>query len=179
MSGIGHNSRAVAQASYSDFRLVKTRSAAQIVLEIPIEEAGAFVDAFGLPIPGHEIHVAIARLQVPATDEEPSEARGEMDNGAPKVEHPNHPRNTAASERFRALGKPEQMVARAAMLRKAALFQDWLGVRDEEGARARIYDRCGIGSLSELAANEDAAFKWEQMLVEYDIWRGAIPERRG
>lgn len=53
---------------YSDFRIVKTRSVAQLIVEIPIERAAEAVALFGVPQPGQEIHVAVARLNnaVPA-----------------------------------------------------------------------------------------------------------------
>lgn len=50
------------RASYADFKLLKTRSVYQIILEAPIEQAEDFVTAFGLPMPGAERPVAVALL---------------------------------------------------------------------------------------------------------------------
>lgn len=54
---------AAIQGDYTDLKFVKGRKVAQIVLEIPIEAAGAFVEAFGTPNPATGIPVAIARIQ--------------------------------------------------------------------------------------------------------------------
>lgn len=55
-------SQIAVKASYSDFKILKTRSVFQIVLEAPIEDAESFVTAFGLPLPGRERPVALALL---------------------------------------------------------------------------------------------------------------------
>lgn len=51
------------EGTYSDFKLVKTRSVAQIVIEIPLEKASGWVEMFGLPTPNMEQWVAIAALR--------------------------------------------------------------------------------------------------------------------
>lgn len=51
------------EGTYSDFKLVKTRSVAQIVIEIPLERASSWVEMFGLPTPNMEQWVAIAALR--------------------------------------------------------------------------------------------------------------------
>lgn len=53
----------VMEGTYSDFKLVKTRSVAQIIVEIPIERASRWVEMFGLPTPNMEQWVAIAALR--------------------------------------------------------------------------------------------------------------------
>ena len=54
---------AILQGTYHDLKLVRTRGVAQIIIEIPLEAAPAFVNAFGVPNPSEEIWVAVARLQ--------------------------------------------------------------------------------------------------------------------
>src|ERR1700722_11815919 len=49
---------------YTDLRFIKTRSVAAITIEIPIEQASAFVAAFGAPVPSYGCPVAIARLDL-------------------------------------------------------------------------------------------------------------------
>ncbi len=46
------------QGSYCDMKFIKSRSVAQVVIEIPIEQAAAFVAAFGAPDPAKECPVA-------------------------------------------------------------------------------------------------------------------------
>ena len=51
------------QATYSDFKLVKTRKVVQIVLEVPLEAAGhAYNVLGGMPTFGNEQWFAVARL---------------------------------------------------------------------------------------------------------------------
>src|SRR4051812_4591789 len=58
---------AVTQATFSDFRLVKGRKVAQLVFEVPIEQADQALAALGgLPQPATEAWVALARLETKA-----------------------------------------------------------------------------------------------------------------
>jgi hypothetical protein len=55
---------AVTQGTFADFRLIKGRKCAQIVVEVPIEQADQALSALGgLPQPATEAWVAIARLE--------------------------------------------------------------------------------------------------------------------
>lgn len=54
--------------TFADFKLVKTRGQAQLVVEIPIEQAQAALEVFGVPQPGKEVPVAVARLTETATE---------------------------------------------------------------------------------------------------------------
>ncbi len=55
---------------YCDLKFVKTRKVAQITIEIPIEQAAAFVASFGAPDPAQGVPVALARLNAPASQEQ-------------------------------------------------------------------------------------------------------------
>jgi len=50
------------QGTYADFKIVKSRSVAQFIIEIPIEHANDAVATFGLPDTHVEKWVAIAQL---------------------------------------------------------------------------------------------------------------------
>lgn len=52
----------ITKGTYSDFKIVKTRNIAQIIVEIPLEQAEEFVTMFGMPTPNTEKWVAVARL---------------------------------------------------------------------------------------------------------------------
>jgi hypothetical protein len=49
-------------------------------------------------------------------------------------------------------------------------FQKWLDVATPEAAKAKIYERCEIGSRVDLDYDETAAAKFKEMTVEYDVW---------
>jgi hypothetical protein len=50
-------------ATFSDYRLVKSRGVLQLVLELPVERQAQAFEALGFPMPGTDIHVGVARLQ--------------------------------------------------------------------------------------------------------------------
>jgi len=52
----------ITKGTYSDFKIVKTRNVAQVIVEIPLEQAEEFVNMFGMPTPNMEKWVAVARL---------------------------------------------------------------------------------------------------------------------
>lgn len=68
-------SNRVMSGTYSDFKIVKSRSVIQVIVEIPIEQGDAFIDMFGIPKPGEEVWVAVAELNRAAVGPaEPTEA---------------------------------------------------------------------------------------------------------
>jgi hypothetical protein len=48
--------------TYSDFKLVKTRSVVQMIIEIPIEQSNQVTEMFGMPTPSEEKWVAVALI---------------------------------------------------------------------------------------------------------------------
>jgi hypothetical protein len=68
---------AAIKATFSDFKLIRTRKLCQLVLEIPIEEADNALAALGgIPQPQSDHWVAVARLNGVAKPEpEPKEKR--------------------------------------------------------------------------------------------------------
>jgi hypothetical protein len=149
---------ALIDGNYADFKLVKTRSVCQLIIEIPIEKAEAAISAFGMPIPGSEIRVVVARLVDPS----------------PELMPP----SPDASERGRAAyaGKSpgEQAVVRSALLAREPAFQSWFSVHSETDAAAAIRQRCKVHSRKELATNNDAFQRFMKMESDYhfDMSRG-------
>lgn len=67
---------AVITGTFADCRTVKTRSTLQLVIEIPIEDADQALKVLGgVPQPGKEQHVAVARLNARA---EPKAKKGSL-----------------------------------------------------------------------------------------------------
>jgi hypothetical protein len=63
----------VITGSFSEFKTIKTRSVIQVVIEVPIEHADlALATLGGVPQPGKEVPVAVARLQVQAAEPKPA-----------------------------------------------------------------------------------------------------------
>ena len=59
------------QGNYSDWKLIRTRGVVQVVIEVPIEHSGLAYDVLGgMPQPGDEIQVAVARINSRAAAEQ-------------------------------------------------------------------------------------------------------------
>lgn len=78
---------AVLEASYSDFKLIKTRSVISLSFEVPVEQANLVHQVLGIPQPGHEMSVAIARLnhEISPSNHENSKSKGEHGDYARKL----------------------------------------------------------------------------------------------
>jgi len=146
-------------ATFSDFRIVRSRRIAQFVLEVPLEQADAALAALGgLPRPDAETWVGIARLEK-ETKPQPQAKR----------EH----------KQFSELPLPQQ----AGIIANEPAFWAFANSRflshpgssnpvDSEARAAEfIRVRCGVASRSELSTNPDAAECWREILRQYDAWR--------
>ena len=51
---------------YSDFKIIRTRSVVQIIIEMPIEAGNNFIAMYGVPDPAQEKWVALALLNDPS-----------------------------------------------------------------------------------------------------------------
>ena len=54
---------AVITGTYSDFKLIKTRQVAQMIIEVPLEKAEHVINIFGVPKPNEEKWVAVAHMR--------------------------------------------------------------------------------------------------------------------
>src|SRR5689334_3898132 len=75
-SGTAPMSAAAIAGVFSDYKLVRTRSVVQIIVEVPVEQQADVFAALGYPMPGQEIHVAVARMRT--TDEQPVPPAGNL-----------------------------------------------------------------------------------------------------
>lgn len=155
----------VLAGNYSDFKFVKTRSVVQIVIELPIERAQEVFDLLGAPLPGAEIPVAIARLNLSA------------------------PAPTAAIESLdediwenREIEKPTRqytLAQQAGMLCNDRGFWKWIEWETRGQFAAEInamtaadYVRsvCRINSRTELDVDHDAELRFRDMRADYNNW---------
>jgi hypothetical protein len=179
------NAPIVVRASYADFRLVKTRSMFQVVLEGPIEQAEDFVTAFGLPIPGSERPVALALLKTeggdaplarlspspPACDAAPVAEQSASSGGAPR-------------RRWSDLSASQQCGIRCAEKE----FQEWLYRQTwgdatpqhatpeewEEWAATDVRVRCNVITRRELDTDDFARARWLAIDVAYEQATGKM-----
>lgn len=146
------------RATYSDFKLVKTRKVVQIVLEIPVEHANAVLDVLGgMPDPSRETWVGVALLTPDAAKPQPVD----------------QPRPAGAKRPYRDLPKPQQAGMRcdeAAFVSflKEERPDDWHEATDAAECVRLI---CGVSSRADLATNHAAGVIWHQLDSQYQAWK--------
>ena len=146
---------AAIQGTFADFKLIKSRSVLQIVVEVPIEHGEAVIKAFGVPQPGHEIPVAVARLV---------EGKAEKQKAAPKAIEP--------GRRWSELPRAQQAGIRCGEVG----FQKFLSerfscrVNSAEDAAGMVRWHCGVDGRSMLDIDAKAATFWDCLDSDYDLW---------
>jgi hypothetical protein len=153
--------------TYSDFKLVKTRSVCQAVIEFPIEEAEQVIESLGIPVPGKERHVCIG-LRDKLLEIAEGKATG-------PERHANL--SLVGKRRYADADEMEQARTRSALLVKDPQFHQWAAVHDETEAVAYIRNLI-VGSRSRIAMNEDFYNKFLRMEREFLVWAGRAAENR-
>ena len=137
------------RATFSDFKLIKTRKVAQLVMEVPIEACDAALAALGgVPRFDSEVWVGIARL----TEEAVPAPRKEM-------------------TRAQWAG----MLCQDAQFQTFVhyLSQGNVPAQTDDVAEF-VRDYCDVKSRSEIGFSEETGDKWDMLKTEYDAWRGKI-----
>jgi len=149
------------QATYADLKTVKTRSVCQVVLEMPIEALTDVVRLLGAPVPGNEVWVAVARLNLAAKAEEPAQ-----------IEHANG--NGGAPER-----PPLTLAQSAGFLCGTPTFQQFIYEKSEgwdhrptkDEAAEWLRSVCGVKSRADIKPeNKDAAERFRKIRADYNAW---------
>lgn len=139
--------QAAFKATYSDLRFIKSRKVAQIVLELPLEQADGFIQAFGTPNPASETWCAIARLAIAQDKTQPQKIN-----------------KTKSWDELR-------LSQQAAIRCSDEMYRHWLCVDDEESAKAQVRKACEVDSRAELDTDEAAANRWQAMEEEFATWK--------
>lgn len=164
------------KATFADFRLIKGRKVAQVIVEVPLEEADNALAALGgLPRPDLDRWVAVARLNSPpgastsepasATHgESPSDAAGDADASpstksapAPGEHKPKRERTLAEKVWFRCNDKK---------------FWEWLYSKGRVTGSAQdaahwVRHECGVKSRAEILPDTAAAAAWIKLETQY------------
>lgn len=155
------------QATFVDLRTVKTRSTMQLIFEVPLEAADKALAALGgVPIPGSDRWVGIARLVAPEARSEPAEP------------HKDLALSMAGKARYAAQGSGDQAVTRAVLLAKDERFQDWLVGTErthqlgERAAAEYIREACGCEvSRREIATDPEKLRLFGALETSFSLWR--------
>lgn len=141
---------AAVRGTFSDFRLIKGRKVAQLVVELPIEEADEALRVLGgLPQPASERWLALAPLNI--TSIKPKEKRHFEDL---KV----------AMQAGIRCGEP------AFWRFLSEISKTYSPVDSEEQAANSVRDYCHVSSRSALNLDPKAAALWRQLEDQYQVW---------
>lgn len=137
------------RATYSDLRFVKSRKVAQVIVELPIEDAGRFVEAFGAPNPATETWVAIARLQEPEKAQE-----------------------KPAKKAWKDLPPSQQAAIRSGEISYWRFLEERYGneITSPDDATLQIRRACGVASRTELDKPGAEQMIWKATEDAYYIW---------
>jgi len=153
------------RATYSDWKLIKTRGVVQVVMEIPLADADAAYDVLGgMPVHGKERWFGIAALKS-TTKEAPSNAPSESppstrSDGAKRMDWRNM--QPAAQAALRC-GQPKFW----AFLREVMAYPD---VRDEQCAAITVRHICKVNSRSEFSTDHRKRVLWHQLDSQFQAW---------
>jgi hypothetical protein len=148
------------RATYSDWKLVKTRACVQVVFEVPLEKANdAYEVLGGMPFAATESWFAIARLHESSmVDDAP---------GAAPSPSPSAPGATI-----------NRLTKRAGILSNDPLFHKYLEHMQFEGPpvtkeKAADYIRkyCGVESRKDIIPGTQAATRLDLLESSYVGWR--------
>lgn len=149
------------QATYSDWRLIKTRKVVQIVFEVPVEQAGLAYEVLdGMPNFGSEVWCAIARLKTQeATQPRPSGQHPSKAGGAHKSWH----EMPAAQQ--------------AGILCDDRSFQNFLRQNEREAwkisggdAASIVRNHCLVQSRADILPGTTAERAWRELVLDYRAW---------
>lgn len=136
----------IIQGTYADFKIVKTRSVAQFVVEIPLEQADAAIQMFGLPKASVEQWVAIAALREQAVV-----------------------KNQEGAEAIKLAGMLCNNPEFGVFLRDEMRMPE-VNPTDNESVAQGLRATLGIKSRTEFHADDDARLAFNRLKGEYDKW---------
>ena len=165
--------KAAIAGTYSDFKIIRSRKVAQLVVEVPIEQAQALIAALGLPNPAEETWVAVARLErakehdwrdfstrVLGTIESPPQA-------VPEAPRPHRP--------FEQLPYPQQAALRCQDLSFRQFLRDAknIGTHNAEEAAGAVRMLCEVASRKDIRPGTKAEKLWLRLNTHYTLWQSA------
>lgn len=166
---------AAIDATFADYRTVKTRKVLQLILEVPIERQAEVFEILGFPMPDNPPWLAVARLKrdLPAEQKPKDESRSER-----------------AKQAFAMKDGGEKAVTRSILLCKTMGFQVWFerhcagkgivtnGQPGEESTGELLRQYLNISSRRAIGAGEDAYQDFLALETAYKQATGQMAEER-
>lgn len=160
---------AAIKGTFSDFRAVKGRKVAQLIIEVPIEQADAALHALGgVPMPDNPKWVALARLnETPATQPETGTAGQGEDTGGEVLGASRA--SPASSEREKRKWSDLPAASQIALACEDAQFRKWLNgrtdlhVTDKWIAEHVVRDALGVARKRDVLPSTKAFARWQEL----------------
>lgn len=174
--------QAAFKATYSDWKLVKTRGVIQVVFEVPLADSDMAYDVLGgMPDASKEHWFGIAAIQSAETTRRREVVRSDAKHSntgtmATSIEvrpDQDHPPPDRAKRDWRDLQPQQQAGIRCeepsfeAFL-KEERADDW---HEAQEAAECVRLICGVSSRSELGNNQKARTIWHQLDEQYQAWK--------
>jgi hypothetical protein len=144
------------KATYSDFRLVRSRKVVQLVFEVPLEKsADALACLGGMPNPAAETWCAIARLDLDKAEQ-----------FVPEIARPNK------LAQLIGIRCNDKMFWQFLMNRYRVIFST-NAHKSSEIAAEFVRDFCKVESRADIQGNPEAALRWDLLESSFICWRDA------
>jgi hypothetical protein len=162
------------RATFTDWKLVRTRGQVQLIFEVPVEDSDAAYEVLGgMPVAGKERWFGIAALQSETEVMSPEPESNSKPDARPDQEPP---RPDRAKRSWKDLQPSQQAGIRCG----EPSFQSFLTERYRDDFHEAAGDRaecirliCGVSSRAELDTNHKARVIWYQLNDQYDAWMKA------
>ena len=164
------NAPAAFKATYSDWRLVKTRGVVQVIFEVPLADSNdAYEILGGMPNASNETWFGIAALKVQQPQEVPESRQDDPQSTDPDGD--------------RRIWRDVQPSAQAAMRCDQPEF--WAFLREEKNQRitgkddaaTAVRKLCNVNSRAHFNSSRELASRWHFLDSEFMSWK--IKERIG
>ncbi len=141
-------------ATYSDWKLIRSRGVVQLVFEVPVEAAGEAYDVLGgMPDQAKSVWCAVARLQPP-----------QQEAAKPQPAVLPHILQSQAGATGKSYAQRIAMLCQApafrAFLRENNILCDGHSVVSTDDAAQAIRQYCEVASRSEICAGTAAGHRW-------------------
>ena len=149
------NTPAAFKATYSDWKLVKTRGVVQVIFEVPLADSDTAYEILGgMPDYANERWFGIAALR----------------NGQPIIDAPEEKQ----SKSWRELQPSAQAGIRCAEPLFWAFLREELKMRDEgsaDNAASFVRDYCKVNSRAHFNTNPAAKAVWQSLDNQFQAWK--------
>jgi hypothetical protein len=155
------------RATYSDWKLIKTRGVVQVVMEIPLADADAAYDVLGgMPVHGKERWFGIAALKSPA-----EEARAKLRQDVPQDSHPDGAKRKMD---WREVQPAAQAGIRCEDAQFRAFLREEMGYSRADSPRSAagvVREICHVNSRSEFSTDNRKRVLWHSLDSQFQAWQ--------